>query len=36
MSRAARSRVEQEFSIQTVARKHLALFEDILQNRRQQ
>ena len=26
MSRAARSRVEQEFSIQTVARKHLALF----------
>jgi glycosyltransferase involved in cell wall biosynthesis len=36
MSRAARSRVEQEFSIQTVARKHLALFEEILQNRRQQ
>jgi glycosyltransferase involved in cell wall biosynthesis len=36
MSRAARSRVEQEFLIQTVARKHLALFEDILQNRRQQ
>jgi glycosyltransferase involved in cell wall biosynthesis len=36
MSRAARSRVEQEFSIQAVARKHLTLFEDILQNRRQQ
>jgi len=35
MSRAARSRVEQEFSIQAVARKHLALFEDIMQNWRQ-
>jgi glycosyltransferase involved in cell wall biosynthesis len=35
MSRAARSRVEQEFSIQAVARKHLALFEDILKNQRQ-
>jgi glycosyltransferase involved in cell wall biosynthesis len=35
MSRAARSRVEQEFSIQAVARKHLALFEEILQNSRQ-
>ena len=33
MSRAARSRVDQEFSIQRVARKHLALFEDILENR---
>jgi glycosyltransferase involved in cell wall biosynthesis len=36
MSRAARSRVKQEFSIQAVARKHLELFEEILQNRRQQ
>ena len=35
MSRAARSRVEQEFSIQAVARQHLALFEEILQNSRQ-
>jgi glycosyltransferase involved in cell wall biosynthesis len=34
MSRAARSRVDQEFSIQSVARKHLALFEDISKNRR--
>jgi glycosyltransferase involved in cell wall biosynthesis len=33
MSRAARSRVDQEFSIRSVARKHLALFEDILRNR---
>jgi glycosyltransferase involved in cell wall biosynthesis len=33
MSRAARHRVDQEFSIQRVAREHLALFEDILQNR---
>ena len=32
MSRAARSRVDQEFSIQHVAREHLALFEDILEN----
>jgi glycosyltransferase involved in cell wall biosynthesis len=36
MGRAARSRVEQEYSIQAMARKHLALFEEILQNRRQQ
>jgi glycosyltransferase involved in cell wall biosynthesis len=34
MSRAARSRVEQEFSIQRMARNHLALFEDILDQRR--
>ena len=34
MSRAARSRVDQQFSIQSVARKHLALFEDILRNPR--
>ncbi len=34
MSRAARSRVMQEFSITTVARKHLALFEKILEQRR--
>jgi glycosyltransferase involved in cell wall biosynthesis len=33
MSRAARSRVDQEFSIQSVARKHLALFEDIIKRR---
>jgi glycosyltransferase involved in cell wall biosynthesis len=33
MSRAARARVDQEFSIQRVAREHLALFENILQNR---
>ena len=32
MGRAARSRVEQEFSIQAIARQHLALFDDILQN----
>jgi glycosyltransferase involved in cell wall biosynthesis len=36
MSRAARSRVEQEFSIHTIARKHLALFEEIVQNLREQ
>jgi len=30
MSRAARSRVDQEFSIQSVARKHLELFRDIV------
>ncbi len=30
MSRAARSRVEQEFSIRIVARKHLQLFSDLL------
>ena len=30
MSRAARSRVEQEFSIQIVARKHLELFQEIV------
>ncbi|MFI5456418.1 MAG: glycosyltransferase family 4 protein [Isosphaerales bacterium] len=30
MSRAARSRVDQEFSIQSVARKHLELFQDIV------
>jgi glycosyltransferase involved in cell wall biosynthesis len=34
MSRAARSRVRQEFSITAVARKHLALFEEILKIRR--
>jgi glycosyltransferase involved in cell wall biosynthesis len=34
MSRAARSRIDQEFSIRSVARKHLTLFEDILRNRR--
>jgi glycosyltransferase involved in cell wall biosynthesis len=36
MSRTARRRVDQEFSIQRVAREHLTLFEDILQNRRSQ
>jgi glycosyltransferase involved in cell wall biosynthesis len=30
MSRAARRRVDQEFSIQSVARKHLELFQDIV------
>jgi glycosyltransferase involved in cell wall biosynthesis len=30
MGRAARDRVEREFSIQSVARRHLALFEEIL------
>jgi glycosyltransferase involved in cell wall biosynthesis len=34
MSRAARSRVEQEFSIQRMARNHLVLFQDILDQRR--
>ncbi len=33
MGRAARSRVEREFSIQAVARKHLALFHEILHER---
>jgi glycosyltransferase involved in cell wall biosynthesis len=33
MSRAARKRVEQEFSIQAVAEQHLALFRDIVENR---
>ena len=33
MGRAARSRVEKEFSIQAVARKHLALFHKILHER---
>lgn len=33
MSRTARSRVDQEFSIKSVARKHLSLFEDIVRNR---
>ena len=33
MSRAARHRVEQEFSIQHVAREHLALFNDVLGSR---
>jgi glycosyltransferase involved in cell wall biosynthesis len=33
MGRAARSRVEREFSIQAVARKHLALFQEILRER---
>jgi glycosyltransferase involved in cell wall biosynthesis len=32
MSRAARSRVEREFSIATVARQHLALFNELLRN----
>jgi glycosyltransferase involved in cell wall biosynthesis len=36
MSRAARRRVEQEFSIQHVAHEHLALFEDVLGNRNRQ
>ncbi|HKI19844.1 MAG TPA: glycosyltransferase family 4 protein [Isosphaeraceae bacterium] len=35
MGRAARSRVKREFSIQTVARKHLALFHEILHERAQ-
>ncbi|MGO9921522.1 MAG: glycosyltransferase family 4 protein [Isosphaeraceae bacterium] len=34
MGRAARSRVEREFSIQAVARKHLALFHEILRERK--
>jgi glycosyltransferase involved in cell wall biosynthesis len=34
MSRSARSRVQQEYSIEAVARKHLALFEEILGKRR--
>jgi glycosyltransferase involved in cell wall biosynthesis len=33
MSRAARSRVEQEFSIQAMAREHLKLFQKIVGNR---
>jgi len=33
MGRAARSRAEREFSIQAVARKHLALFHEILRER---
>jgi glycosyltransferase involved in cell wall biosynthesis len=33
MSRAARSRVEQEFSIRIVARKHLQLFSDLIGSR---
>jgi glycosyltransferase involved in cell wall biosynthesis len=33
MSRAARSRVEQEFSIRSVARKHLQLFSDLIGGR---
>jgi glycosyltransferase involved in cell wall biosynthesis len=33
MSRTARSRVDQEFSIQSVARKHLELFQDIVESR---
>jgi len=36
MGRAARSRVEREFSIQAVARKHLALFHEILHERHHQ
>jgi glycosyltransferase involved in cell wall biosynthesis len=31
MSRAARSRVQQEFSIATVARKHLVLFRELIE-----
>ena len=34
MSRAARSRVEQEFSIRSVARKHLELFSTLISGRR--
>lgn len=34
MSRAARSRVQQEFSIAAVAREHLKLFETLVENRR--
>jgi glycosyltransferase involved in cell wall biosynthesis len=33
MSRAARNRVDNEFSIQAVARKHMALFQDLVENR---
>jgi hypothetical protein len=36
MSRAARRRVDQEFSIQHVAREHLALFQDVLGSRSRQ
>ena len=36
MSRAARRRVDQEFSIQHVAREHLALFQDVLGSRNRQ
>ena len=36
MSRAARGRVEQEFSIRIVARKHLELFSDLMQRSRPQ
>ena len=32
MSRAARNRVDQEFSIQRMARNHLTLFEDIVKS----
>ena len=32
MSRAARSRVEQEFSIQAVARQHLELFRELVKH----
>ena len=34
MSRAARSRVQQEFSIAAVARKHLELFRMLIEGRR--
>src|SRR5262249_10529412 len=34
MSRAARSRVEQEFSIRSVARRHLELFSTLISDRR--
>jgi glycosyltransferase involved in cell wall biosynthesis len=34
MGRAARSRVEQEFSIQAVARQHLSLFQQIVEEHR--
>jgi hypothetical protein len=33
MGREARHRVEQEFSIQAIARQHLTLFHDIVENR---
>jgi glycosyltransferase involved in cell wall biosynthesis len=36
MSRAARGRVAQEFSIQSVARQHLTLFQEILDDRHRQ
>jgi hypothetical protein len=34
MAKAARRQVEEEFSIQVVARRHLELFEEIISQRR--